>query len=76
MAKGKKGGDDSFRAETKRLDRMRRRRRTIPVLIGIVLLIAFAASPWGNLPRRWVNGGIRFFHTLMGGEPEPDHKYW
>ena len=76
MAKRKKRGDDAFRKETKRLDRQRRRRQTIPVLVGLVLVIALTASPWGKIPRRMVNGGIRFVHTLMGGEVEPDHKYW
>lgn len=72
----KKRTDDSFRAETKRLDRQRRRRTTIPILVAIVLLIGFAASPWGKVPRQLVNSTVRFFHTLAGGEPEPDHKYW
>ena len=67
---------DDFRAETKRLDRMRRRRTMVPVLVVIVAFIAFAYSPWRDIPRGMVNGVIGFFHSLMGGEPEPDVKYW
>lgn len=76
MAKGKRGGDDTFRAETKRLDRMRRRRQVVPVLVVLVLVIGFTLSPWGKIPRHALNEGIRFVHTLVGGTPEPDHRYF
>jgi len=77
MARVKKGGDQQFRQETKRLDRMRWRRTTLPILVVIVAFIAFAYSPWRDIPRGWVNSGIRFVHSLVtGGEVEPDAVYW
>ncbi len=65
-----------FQKETKRLDRMRRRRTMLPFLAVIVAFIGFAYSPWRDIPRGMVNSVIGFFHSLMGGEVEPDHKYW
>ena len=71
-----KTDDQNFQKETQRLDRMRWRRTTVPVLVVIVAFIAFAYSPWRDIPRGMVNATIVFFHSMMGGEVEPDHVYW
>lgn len=77
MAKAK-GADKHFIQDTKRLDKMRRRRTMLPVLIVVGLLIAFSFTPWAggpvNLAKKtaaWVQGLV-----TGGGDAEPDAKYW
>lgn len=72
-----KGADKEFLQETKRLDAIRKRKIRIPILIGIVVLIAFSFTPWAGGPRNVVNATIGFVHSLVtGGEVEPDAVYW